>query len=49
MAGGGEIWDIRLAQRDVSISMMGFSLGLGVEMAAVGVRREIVSMQDIDV
>lgn len=47
MAGGGESWDTRLAQRDVSVSMMGFSLGLVVELA--GVRREIVSIRDMDV
>jgi hypothetical protein len=47
--GGGESWDMRLAQRVVSVSMTVVNLGLGVELAAGGVRREIVSMWDMDV
>lgn len=41
---GGESWDMRLAQTDVSVSMSVVSFGLGVE----GVWREIVSMWDMD-
>lgn len=49
MAGGGESWDMWLAQWDVSVSMRVLSFGLGVELvAAGGVRREIVSMWDMD-
>lgn len=49
MVGGGESWDMRLAQRDASVSMTVFSLGFGFELAADGVRREIVSMRVMDV
>lgn len=49
MVGGEESWDMRLAQRDVSVSMRVVSLGLGVELKeAGGLRREIVSIRDMD-